>query len=751
MAPALSYSRILHQTRTTAFVLRCGGLFLLSIVYLVQPSHTAIGLWTFGVLAVWTGGRLADRRYRAWATWVDWALVLVIAANFDNLTGALPPLSVDCPALAAVGTAVLSLAVELRYWASLPAVGAIMVAFWFGVRDIAGVDSPFGVYWLYYFASQWVVVGAVRLLVERAAHSADDAAQDYARARALASARRAARRMQREHWATLHDTAAATLMMIGSGVVVSADRLRSQARRDIAALRDLPATSAAETTNIRAAVSAVAATSPIDVQVTGGHGVAIPADIAAAVTGAVREALTNVERHSGVRRAQVVIEANSVVVADAGVGFDPRVDGRSRPGHGRGLSESIVGRMADVGGAASVESTPGGGTTVELAWTPPDDVDRAVTLSIRRAARISRIFHYGMVFVAVLYMVMFLVGAVGTGRLYAPTQYAFGVLALAVIAVGARNVLVAPLPPAAVAAGLVVVAFVVGAQSFTTRDFPGSQTAWAGGVLGFTVVLLMLHQSLWRISIALVCCWMPNLVSGAVKGQFTDPSVVSLVSTAIGNVGVQIVVAGWILALATNARRAAQDGAAMARILEAEEVAAQVADDHRLRYESLSTTTIPLLEALADGVVEPSTLRGLAAIESARLRRMFAATETARCHFHAEIFAVVTEAEEKGVTVSVDIDDDVEIPRGRHCDTMVAAVGALLASAESFGRVVVTADPIPEMSVVCDADGVDVGGLDGGLRDLHVRSDAVGGTSWVEIRWETTMTAVQDPATVPSR
>jgi len=53
----------------------------------------------------------------------------------------------------------------------------------------------------------------------------------------------------------------------------------------------------------------------------------------------------------------------AVRVVDRGTGFVP-----SQAVNGSGLRDSISARMCEVGGAALVESTPGGGTYVELRW-----------------------------------------------------------------------------------------------------------------------------------------------------------------------------------------------------------------------------------------------------------------------------------------------------------------------------------------------------------------------------------------------
>jgi signal transduction histidine kinase len=84
-----------------------------------------------------------------------------------------------------------------------------------------------------------------------------------------------------------------------------------------------------------------------------------------ALVAAAREAMLNAVRHGG-GAVSVYVEASdghaTVFVRDRGSGFDP--DGV--PADRRGISESIVGRMRRHGGRATVRSTPGEGTEVEL-------------------------------------------------------------------------------------------------------------------------------------------------------------------------------------------------------------------------------------------------------------------------------------------------------------------------------------------------------------------------------------------------
>jgi signal transduction histidine kinase len=89
---------------------------------------------------------------------------------------------------------------------------------------------------------------------------------------------------------------------------------------------------------------------------------------ARAVVGAASEALTNAAKHAGITRvsifAEVADEQVVVVVRDRGRGFDQAA--ADRPGGGRGIPDSILGRMRRHGGTTAIRTAPGAGTEVEL-------------------------------------------------------------------------------------------------------------------------------------------------------------------------------------------------------------------------------------------------------------------------------------------------------------------------------------------------------------------------------------------------
>lgn len=218
------------------------------------------------------------------------------------------------------------------------------------------------------------LAAATMQLLRRAGRAAEMECEHHAledQESQLAAAQRAE---EREHFRHLHDTALATLTMVGSGSVRSGSAiLHIRAASDASALRTLfreqPTTSALERldTRLRTVVNTEAAGLDVAVSLSP---ISIRADALAAIAGCVGEALRNVTRHAGVDAATVNASVDGsgrvqVDIRDHGRGFDPgAVDA-----HSRGVRESILSRMADVGGDAEVRSAPAEGTHVVLRWS----------------------------------------------------------------------------------------------------------------------------------------------------------------------------------------------------------------------------------------------------------------------------------------------------------------------------------------------------------------------------------------------
>jgi signal transduction histidine kinase len=113
--------------------------------------------------------------------------------------------------------------------------------------------------------------------------------------------------------------------------------------------------------------------------VLAGPGLRVPDPVATALAFAVREALAHVARHAGTAEAWMavspVLEAGSgrpgveVTVRDRGAGFDPAQVDPTR----LGLRRSILERVSDWGGQATIQSAPGAGTVVTVTWRASAD------------------------------------------------------------------------------------------------------------------------------------------------------------------------------------------------------------------------------------------------------------------------------------------------------------------------------------------------------------------------------------------
>jgi hypothetical protein len=167
----------------------------------------------------------------------------------------------------------------------------------------------------------------------------------------------------------LHDTSAATLLMVGTGQAQHAGaKLSAQAERDLAFLRALRDNAFPAQSDLVDLLCAELAVMPVNVVWTTAERVTLPPMITHALADAATEALRNAARHSGADSATVSVSGGPhgirVEISDQGRGFDLH----SVPATRRGVRDSIVGRMADIGGRAYIDSAVGAGTTVRLEW-----------------------------------------------------------------------------------------------------------------------------------------------------------------------------------------------------------------------------------------------------------------------------------------------------------------------------------------------------------------------------------------------
>jgi signal transduction histidine kinase len=219
----------------------------------------------------------------------------------------------------------------------------------------------------------WLVVQALR----RSSHEVDVAHRILTdREVELAGERERA-----SHARMLHDRVLQTLEILAQGDFVADPALRGHVRAEAAWLRSFVRGEAdTAVTSLPGALAAVAqemARSGVAVQLNTAQLAAAlrwrakpNAETTQALADAVREALVNVLKHAGTRSAVLHAELDTttltVSVLDHGCGFDDKVREQ-----GFGLTTSIRGRIAAIGGEVSIESQPGMGTYVELRVPAP--------------------------------------------------------------------------------------------------------------------------------------------------------------------------------------------------------------------------------------------------------------------------------------------------------------------------------------------------------------------------------------------
>ncbi|WP_410793592.1 MacS family sensor histidine kinase [Kribbella sp. C-35] len=175
---------------------------------------------------------------------------------------------------------------------------------------------------------------------------------------------------------SIHDGVLQVLAQVqrrGTAIGGEATELAQLAAEQEVALRTLMSTRPTVATGDRVDLCGLLlplATTRIDVVVPATQ-VLLPATTAGELVAAVKEALSNVSKHAGPdARSWVVVEdlgeEVGVSIRDDGVGTTPaRLEQARVDGH-LGVSQSIRGRIADLGGTVTVRTAPGEGTEWEL-------------------------------------------------------------------------------------------------------------------------------------------------------------------------------------------------------------------------------------------------------------------------------------------------------------------------------------------------------------------------------------------------
>ncbi|MDA3642849.1 hypothetical protein LZ318_37995 [Saccharopolyspora indica] len=698
------------------------------------------------------------------------AVVIVVALNSWNVTYAICmtrgggrwPVVVDVLVVCAIGltqawTTPIGSGPEGTTWVRV-ASAVILVAYpWhIGVRALAaaipvitaahlvGTALAMPDHWLtaapihLWMLMEATLSGWLYLLVRRSAQTADQHVARGERLRRQAAVAEARRTDESEHLAALHDTASATLLMVGAGVVHEKQPwLAEQSSRDLEVIRGRSVVSGGDVDLVGMLRDTVTRT-PLTVHVTAPGELVVPTVEAAALCHGTREALTNVVRHAGTDSAEVIVSRDGddvvVEVVDAGLGFDPERISR----HRYGVTRSLVERMRRTGGSAEVTSSPGCGTRVRMACPlgAPEDLGGDAE---NIAARFLRGLQWAAVVMnLVILCLLDLPKLLTHPDAYRPmaAQFAswggFVVLTLVVLVALRRGRSIGRWrwPLIAVVFGLSV----LGTASVRPEDLLGF-AHWSEGDAGWTLVLFLLDCRLLVFAVTLIAQYVVTFVQVGLAGDaaitFADSvNATTLIISYQLSVGVISVV---LRALAVSSARVAREEE---QLRTSEEVARQLHRDRKDRYADLETTTVPLLSGLASGTLDPGddSVRRRCSVEAAKMRRLFAEDASVPDPLLHELRACIELAERQGLSVRFAATGKrPEIPKDVRRKLTEPAVTALATATGTVRLTVAGTEDAVTVSVIGEA-------LEPALphSDVDVATSAVvdGDRVWIEATWE---------------
>ncbi|MCE7004364.1 ATP-binding protein [Kibdelosporangium philippinense] len=713
---------------------------LWSLLFAVAPNQaiTTVIILGLNLWNLWYAYALPRSTRRHWLVAVDVVLLCgVVLTQFWTVTS--DPRAGGTWVLIAMAISLITYPWLVRGWV-LAAITVLIVGLHYAGTWLA---DPGG--WL---VSEAVVVWTVAEValswglyrfVRRSARAADRVVEREEALRREAAVSAARRADEREYLAALHDTASATLLMVGAGVVQGRESwLAEQAARDLREVSGSQVEPTAET-GLFELLREVAADTPLQIS-WAGEDVRLPAVDAVLLSRGVREALTNVVRHADTDHVgiRVLQEENAVTVEveDTGKGFTPE----QIPDHRYGVTRSLVERMTRAGGSAEIISSPGAGTTVRMAVPlrreqPSGDDAKLIGTSFQRGLRwgvivMSTAILFGLDLPRLLssqdaYYVMW-------------PQYVtwFGLLAVTlVVAVATWR----DKPLGRWRWPLLVVVFglsLLGALSMRPEYLLGP-AHWSEGDAGWQVVLLLMDSRVVVFASVLVAQYLMTFGVAIFVGQ-SALSVVGVVNATWAVLTYQLAIAMIAAVLRGLAVRSAKVARDEEQLRTAEAVAQQLHEDRKQRYAGLADTTVPLLQGLASGDLDPAeeTVRRGCAVEAARMRRLFAEGSTVSDPLLHELRACIETAERLGVPVSfAERGTRPTLPaqiRRRLTEPTIAA----LATARGKARVTVTGtDETVTVSVLAACEPFS---STSDMGDVSISAMQNGDRWWIQATWQLT-------------
>ena len=285
------------------------------------------------------------------------------------------------------------------------------------------------------------------------------------------------------------------------------------------------------------------------------------------------------------------------------------------------------------------------------------------------------------------------------------------------------------------------IAVVLAASALSYLTLPDGKTSttvdWLFGAANWAGAVVLLDRPFRTFLAFLMTHELLALVNLLAFHEVNRPALVRFMTGSVTVLGLPLliaVVAAVLGGIAAEAARAARE-LEQARTAEA---AASAAHRRRTqRFAELNDTTVPLLTGLADGSLAPSdpVVQRRCAIEAARMRRLFAETDTVANPLLHELRHCAEIADRKGVEVELDARGQWPTPPVAVRRDLTDAALTALATAGSWARVTVVGST-DSVSVSVVADSAEHVVPSPATPDVRIEIFGNRGTVWMEAQWQ---------------
>ena len=261
---------------------------------------------------------------------------------------------------------------------------------------------------------------------------------------------------------------------------------------------------------------------------------------------------------------------------------------------------------------------------------------------------------------------------------------------------------------------------------------------WIFGALGWMGVILLLDRPLRYLAAFLAVHEMVTFVAIVLPGAATRDVLLNFVAGSLGTIGYPLASGIAALVLRGVARTAARAAHEAEESRTAEEIGIRVHQNRQERFAALNGSAGPLLQGLADRTLDPADnkVQRACAIEAARMRRLFAETDTVDEPIVHQLRHAADIATRRGVVVDLE-------PKGTWPDPPLSVRRALtdavlpaVTTAQSWARIgVVCIDGILSVNAVADCGIIEP--IPAADPAVEVTAVSDKNTTWVEARWAT--------------